>query len=299
VGRVARYARGRDYHKVFTRRLRDLEVRLVRAFPGVRTRPYVDTGPVLEKLWAERAGLGWRGKHTNLVSRARGSWFLLGEILLDVDLEPDPAEADHCGTCTRCITACPTGAITAPYHLDARRCISYLTIEHRGFLPRELREAVGDRVFGCDDCLEVCPWNRFARDAREVDFRPRPQATAPLLADLVALDEAGFRERFAGTALLRAKREGLARNACVALGNSGDPAAVPVLVRALGDVSPVVRGHAAWALGRFPGAASREALTAALSRERDPRAREEMERALAVPARARTGVGPPAYSPDT
>ncbi len=250
-GVIARYARGRDYHKVFTARLKDLEARLAALFPGTRTRRYVDTGPVLEKLWAERAGLGWRGKHTNLVSREGGSWLLLGEMLTDLELAPDAPETDHCGTCTRCLAACPTGAITGPYRLDARLCISYLTIEHRGSIPEDLRPLVGDRVFGCDDCLAVCPWNRFAVASREADFAPRPETTAPLLAELVDMTEDGFRKRFAGTPVMRAKREGLARNACVALGNTGGPGAAEALRRGLGDRSPVVREHAAWALQRL------------------------------------------------
>jgi len=250
-GRVARYARGRDYHKVFSRRLASLEDALRTRFPGTTTRRYVDTGPVLEKLWAERAGLGWRGKHTNLLSRNWGSWLLLGEILLDLELEPDAPARDYCGTCTRCLGACPTDAFPGPYQLDANRCISYLTIEHRGSIPPELRPLLGDRVFGCDDCLDACPWNRFAQDAREADFRPRPEVVAPLLVDLVLMDDAEFLRRFAGTALMRAKREGLARNACVALGNTGGPGAEEALQRALGDPSPVVREHATWGLERL------------------------------------------------
>ena len=254
-GRVARYARGRDYHKVFTAGLRRLETLLAERFPGVGTKRYVDTGPVLEKLWAERAGLGWRGKHTNLVSRRRGSWLLLGEVLTDLELDPDPPESDHCGTCTRCIAACPTGAITGPYRLDATLCISYLTIEHRGAIPAELRPLMGDHVFGCDDCLEVCPWNRFAEASRVADFRPRPGSAAPLLAELTAMDEAAFLRRFAGSPVMRARREGLARNACVALGNVGGPGAVEALTRALGDPSELVREHAAWALERLSAGA--------------------------------------------
>ena len=250
AGRVAKYALGRDYHKVFETRLKRLERDLSRAFSGMRSRRAVDHGPVLEKLWAERAGLGWRGKHTNLVSREYGSWLLLGELILDRTFLPDAAEPDHCGTCTRCITACPTGAITAPYQLDARLCISYLTIEHRGPIPEPLRPLLGDRVFGCDYCLDVCPWNRFARTAREADFRPRPGSLAPDLMELLALTEETFLERFAGTPVMRAKREGLARNAAVALGNIGGPECVPALNAALDDPSPVVREHAAWALSR-------------------------------------------------
>ena len=251
TGQIARYARGRDYHKVFERRLEELERRLKDAFPGVATRRYVDTGPVLEKLWAERAGLGWRGKHTNLVSREWGSWLLLGEVLLDLELASDSAGADFCGTCTRCLDACPTAAFPAPYQIDANRCLSYLTIEHRGSIPLEFREALGDRVFGCDDCLEACPWNRFAQEAREANFRPRPELIAPLLTDLVTMDDAEFLRRFAGTAVMRAKREGLARNACVALGNVGGPGAIEALRAALRDQSELVREHAAWALSKL------------------------------------------------
>ncbi|HYV51617.1 MAG TPA: tRNA epoxyqueuosine(34) reductase QueG [Dongiaceae bacterium] len=250
-GRIARYARGRDYHKIFIRRLTEFERRLHERFPGISTRHYVDTGPVLEKLWAERAGLGWRGKHTNLVSREWGSWLLLGEVLIDLDLEPDARGEDHCGTCTRCLDACPTNAFPAPYQLDANRCLSYLTIEHRGSIPVEFREALGDRVFGCDDCLDACPWNRFAREAREVEFRPRPELIAPLLTELVAMDDAEFLRRFAGTAVMRAKREGLARNACVALGNIGGPSAREALTKALSDPSAIVREHAAWAIAKL------------------------------------------------
>lgn len=250
-GQIARYARGRDYHKVFERRLRELEQRLQEAFPGTATRRYVDTGPVMEKLWAERAGLGWRGKHTNLVSREWGSWLLLGEVLLDLELEPDAKGEDFCGTCTKCLDACPTAAFPAPYQIDANRCLSYLTIEHRGSIPVEFRESLGDRVFGCDDCLLACPWNRFAQEAREADFKPRPELIAPLLTDLVMMDDAEFLRRFAGTAVMRAKREGLARNACVALGNVGGPGALEALERALEDHSEIVREHAAWALSKL------------------------------------------------
>jgi len=247
-GRIARYARGRDYHKIFTRRLSEPERLLQESFAGVSTRHYVDTGPVLEKLWAERAGLGWRGKHTNLVSREWGSWLLLGEVLTDLDLEADARGEDHCGTCRKCLDACPTNAFPAPYQLDANRCLSYLTIEHRGSIPVEFREALGDRVFGCDECLEACPWNRFAREAREADFKPPPELLAPLLTDLVTMDDAEFLRRFAGTAVMRAKREGLARNACVALGNVGGPGAREALEGALRDSSEILREHAQWAL---------------------------------------------------
>ena len=250
-GRIARYARGRDYHKVFDRHLSAFERSLEESFPGIATRHYVGTGPVLEKLWAERAGLGWRGKHTNLLSREWGSWLLLGEVLVDLDLEPDAPAEDHCGTCTRCLDACPTAAFPAPYQLDANRCLSYLTIEHRGSIPIEFRPLLGDRVFGCDDCLDACPWNKFAQTSREADFKPRPELLAPLLTDLVTMDDAEFLRRFAGTAVMRAKREGLARNACVALGNVGGPGAREALAKALSDPSPIVGEHAAWALANL------------------------------------------------
>jgi epoxyqueuosine reductase len=254
---VARYAWGRDYHTVFERRLSRLQRMLEESFPGLAARRYVDTGPVLEKLWAERAGLGWRGKHTNLLSRSWGSWLLLGEILLDLDLEPDQPARDHCGECTRCIDVCPTGAITGPYEMDARRCISYLTIEHRGTIPSELRPLMGNHVFGCDDCLDVCPWNRFAREGREADLQPRPEEVAPLLVRLVTMDGGDFRRCFAGTAVTRAKREGLARNACVVLGNVGGEGAEEALTAARSDASELVREHASWSLdkilGRRPG----------------------------------------------
>ena len=279
-GRIASYARGRDYHKTFAARLKALERRLREMFPGVRTRRYVDTGPVLEKFWAERAGIGWRGKHTNLVSRRWGSWLLLGEILMDLSVTPSRPETDHCGTCTRCLDACPTGALTGPYELDATRCISYLTIELRGTIPKALRPLVGDHLFGCDDCLEVCPWNRFARPAAEADFAARAGVVPADAAELVTLDEAGFLRRFAGTALMRVKREGLARNACVVLGNSGRPEAAAPLAEALQDPSPVVREHAAWALGRIPGEKAREVLRRAVVREPDPEVLVSLHEAL-------------------
>lgn len=279
-GRIARYARGRDYHKVFTTRLKKLEAAIVAEFPGVASRRYVDTGPVLEKLWAERAGVGWRGKHTNLVSCEFGSWLLLGELILDLDLSPGTVHPDRCGTCSRCITACPTGAITGPHQLDATLCISYLTIEHRGPIPESLRGLMGDHVFGCDDCLDVCPWNRFARVSAEADFRPRAETLAPLLAELVALDDEAFLARFAGTPVMRAGRRGLARNACVALGNVGGAGAVAALSAALGDGSALVREHAAWALGKLGGGGAREALEAGLAGETFPEVRGAIERAL-------------------
>ncbi|NNF05611.1 MAG: tRNA epoxyqueuosine(34) reductase QueG, partial [Candidatus Eisenbacteria bacterium] len=252
-GVVAKYAQGRDYHKVFAGKFRRLSRAIAETFPEALIKTYTDTGPVLEKLWAERAGIGWRGKHTNLVSPEFGSWLLLGELLTNLDLPADEPHVDRCGTCTNCLEICPTKAFPAPYELDARRCISYLTIEHRGFIDPELRPLMGQHVFGCDDCIDVCPWNRFAQVSREADFKPRPELVAPLLQELVSMDEETFYARFSGTPVTRAKREGLARNACIALGNARpvtEPA-LEALKLALRDNSAIVRGHAVWALGEL------------------------------------------------
>lgn len=260
-GVVARYARFTDYHDVLAEKLQPL-ADFVNALggPGTRSRWYVDTGPVLERDLAERAGVGFIGKHTNLISRHSGNWFFLAEILTTLELEPDPPERNRCGTCTRCLTACPTGAIRAPFVLDARRCISYLTIELRGPIPVELRPAIGRRIFGCDDCLEVCPWNRFAREGRLLRGHARPDLATPELVELLGLDDAAFKARFAGTPLMRAKRRGLQRNVCVALGNAGDPRALPALARAAATAEPLIAEHARWALERLraltPAAAS-------------------------------------------
>lgn len=284
--RVARYARGRDYHDVMGRRLRGLEERIAEAFPGTGTRRYVDTGPLLERELAARAGLGAQGKNTNLLSREAGSWFLLGEVLLTLELAPDPPVADLCGRCTRCLDLCPTGALTGPYRLDARRCISYWTIEHRGDLPEEAREMLGEWVFGCDVCQEVCPWNvRGEVRGREPADHPElrlPEERRELdLAGLLELGREEYVERFRGSPMKRAKREGLQRNAAVAMGNRRDPAYVPELARAMGEAGPVVRRHAAWALGRIATAEAREALETALAAERDPAVQREIRASLA------------------
>lgn len=252
AGRVARYARYADYHDVLGERLRLLAA-FVDELGGAGTRSfwYADTGPVLERGLAERAGLGFIGKHTNLIGRQFGNWFLLAEVLTTLPLQPDPPERNRCGTCSRCLAACPTGAFVAPFTLDARRCISYLTIELKGTIPEALRPAIGDRIFGCDDCLEVCPWNRFAREGRMLRAHARPDLAAPDLPALLALDEPGFRRRFAGTPVLRAKRRGLLRNVCVALGNVGDARALPALETARRDAEPLVREHAEWAITRI------------------------------------------------
>ena len=247
-GLVARYARFADYHDVLGERLKTL-ADFVSQLGGAATRSlgYVDTGPLLERDFAQRAGLGFVGKHTNVISRRLGNWIFLAEILTTLELAPDAPEKNHCGHCTRCITACPTNAITAPFQLDARKCISYLTIELKGAIPVELRSAVGSRIFGCDDCLAVCPWNRFAREGRLMQPHARADLQQPDLIDLLGLDDAGFKTKFAGTPLLRTKRRGLLRNVCVALGNVGDKSALPALERAAHDPEPLIAEHARWA----------------------------------------------------
>ena len=248
-GVIARYARFADYHDVLAESMKTL-TRRVNQLGGSETRSlwYVDTGPLLERDLAQRSGLGFVGKHTNLISRNLGNWFILSEIITTLHLEPDAPERNRCGTCTRCLTACPTQAITAPFHLDARRCISYLTIELKGPIPLELRPALANRIFGCDDCLAVCPWNRFARKARLLQEHSRPDLDNPQLLELLALDEPTFRQRFRGTPIHRAKRRGLLRNVCVALGNVGDESALPALRAASADPDPLITEHARWAI---------------------------------------------------
>ncbi len=248
-GFVARYARYADYHDVIGGRLKQLTQFLNESGGGeARSLWYVDTGPILERDLAQRAGLGFVGKHTNLISRRLGNWIFLSEILTTLELEPDASEKNRCGICTRCITACPTGAITRPFHLNARLCISYLTIELKGSIPVELRPAVGNRIYGCDDCLAVCPWNRFARDGQLMKQHVRADLAAPYLTELLSLDSAGFKQRFAGTPMLRTKRRGLLRNVCVALGNSANSDALPALKNATKDQEPLIAEHAAWAI---------------------------------------------------
>jgi len=248
-GLIARYARFGDYHDVLGDRLKLLTA-FVNASGGPTTRSlwYVDTGPLLERDLAQRAGLGFIGKHTNLISRRLGNWIFLAEIITTLELEPDEPETNRCGSCSRCIAACPTAAIKAPFQLDARLCISYLTIELKGPIPVELRPAIGNRIYGCDDCLAVCPWNRFAREGRLMKAHARPDLATPDLLDLLALDEGGFRRRFAGTPMLRIKRRGLLRNVCVALGNIGDETALPALEKAATDPEPLIAEHARWAI---------------------------------------------------
>ena len=248
-GTVARYARFDDYHDTLWQRLESLLAFIQAQSPNANGKVYCDTGPITERDLAMRAGLGWIGKHTNLISRKLGNWFFLGEIILDLELPADTPETTHCGTCTRCLPACPTGAITAPYQLDARRCISYLTIELKGSIPEDLRPLIGTRIYGCDDCLAACPWNKFAVQSDDPAVRPRADLTAPDLLDLLALDDDSFRVKFKNSPIKRTKRRGLLRNVCVALGNLGDPRALPALTRAADtDPEPLVREHAAWAL---------------------------------------------------
>ncbi|WP_425326445.1 tRNA epoxyqueuosine(34) reductase QueG [Sphingomonas oligophenolica] len=251
IGRISVYAQGGDYHDVVKRQLKALG-RWLAGEAGCDLKVFVDTAPVMEKPLAEAAGLGWQGKHTNLVSRDHGSWLFLGAIYTTLDLVPDRPGSDTCGSCDACQRACPTDAFPAPYRLDARRCISYLTIEHAGSIPHEFREAIGNRIYGCDDCLAVCPWNKFAHAASaNLAFAPRAELAAPALADLLALDDAGFRQVFAGSPIKRIGRDRMVRNAAIAAGNSDDPALVPALDRLADDASEVVREAAAWARARL------------------------------------------------
>jgi epoxyqueuosine reductase len=304
-GLIARYAWGQDYHQVLQPRLEALLAFLqAEAGRNVHGKVYVGDGPVLERDVAAHAGLGFIGKNACLIHPRLGSWLSLGVLLVDVDicatdfvsgeetrflgengflkLSGDLWLRGDCGSCTCCLEACPTAAFPQPYVLDARRCISYLTIELRSSIPRELRPLMGNRIFGCDVCQEVCPWNhRLTRPTAGPAFQPRPAQVAPSLLSLLNLDEAAFQARFAGTSILRTKRRGLLRNVAVALGNSGDPAVVPALTQAIADPEPLVRGHVAWALGQLNTPAAREALAAALAREPEPQVVEEIQAALA------------------
>lgn len=247
-GKIARYARGNDYHDIMLTKLEQLAAFLGEL--GGTQMCYVDTGPVLERDYAAEAGVGWHGKSTMLIDARLGTWFFLGEILTTLDLPADEPQKARCGSCARCITACPTGAITSPHQLDARRCISYLTIELKGSIPLELRPLIGDRIYGCDDCLEACPWNRFAAVSREAGFAARP-AVGTRLREYLALDEVQFRETFRGSPIKRIKRRGFLRNVCVALGNVGDHTDLPGLERAARDCEPLIAEHATWAIAEI------------------------------------------------
>ncbi len=249
VGKVARYARNRDYHDTLAEPLSQLAASIDTMSPGARSLWYVDTGPILERDLAQRAGAGFIGKHTNLIGRSLGNWLLLSEIITTAEITPDPSETNRCGTCTRCIQACPTGAIVAPFQLDARLCISYLTIELKGSVPVELRPKIGSRIFGCDDCLEACPWNRFAQAGRLL--KPMHELGTMELLPLLSLTDAEFKARFAGTPMLRSKRKGLLRNVCIALGNVGGSEALPALESAASDPEPLITEHALWAIDQI------------------------------------------------
>ena len=249
TGRIARYAWGDDYHKLIEKKLAVIDQFLRRR--GGRQKCYVDSGPMLERDHAAAAGIGWHGKSTMLLNREFGTWFFLAEILTSLEFAPDTVEKNYCGRCTRCIDACPTGAITAPHQMDARRCISYLTIELKGSIPIELRPLIGDRIYGCDDCLDACPWNRFARASREMAFAMPPEIEAMKLRDYLGLDEDKFRRLFSNSPIKRAKRRGLMRNVCVALGNVGTADDLPALQKARVDSEPLVAEHAQWAINRI------------------------------------------------
>jgi epoxyqueuosine reductase len=286
VGAISVYARHRDYHDVLKGKLKELASFLVRAARGENAdvKVFVDTAPLLEKPLAARAGLGWQGKHTNLVSREFGSWLFLGAILTNLDLPPDPPETDHCGQCTACLDACPTGAFPAPYQLDARRCISYLTIEHQGPIPRELRPGIGNRIYGCDDCLAVCPWNKFAAQGREAKLAARADLDAPPLAELARLDDAAFRSFFASGPIKRIGRARFVRNVMIAIGNSKDRALAALAAERLDDDSALVRGAAVWALARLIAREEFSSFAAEhLRRETDGAIIEEWRDALAAP----------------
>jgi epoxyqueuosine reductase len=285
-GRISRYAWGEsDYHDVIHDRLKQLVKLIEGLVPGGKARGVVDSAPLLEREFAQLAGLGWIGKHTLLLSREQGSYFFLAALLIDQELVYDePQAADHCGTCTACLDACPTQAFVQPHLLDATRCISYLTIELDGPIPRELRPGIGDWLFGCDVCQDVCPWNRFAPVTAEPSFQPRADAPSnPVeLTELFDLDDAAFRQSFRHTPLWRAKRRGLLRNAAIVLGNQRDPKSIPALIRGLGDAEPLIRGASAWALGEIGTEAAGAAIKEHLADEDDTCVRKEMDAALAI-----------------
>jgi len=278
AGAISVYAKNRDYHDIVKPRLKTLARWMVSTYGG-DVKVFVDTAPVMEKPLAESAGLGWQGKHTNLVSREKGSWLFLGAVFTTLALAPDAPETDHCGQCRRCLDICPTEAFPAPYQLDARRCISYLTIENKGPIPHEFREKIGNRIYGCDDCLAVCPWNKFASEAREAKLHARDELRAPPLSDLAALDDAAFRALFRGSPVKRAGRDRFVRNVMIAIGNSGDAALAETAKARLADASPLVRGAAVWALSRLTPRAEMEALAASRARD-DETVEEEWRRAL-------------------
>ena len=276
---VSVYARNRDYHDIIKGRLKELAGKFA-ARAGGDVKVFVDTAPVMEKPLAEAAGLGWIGKHTNLVSRSHGSWLFLGSIFTTIELPPDTSETDHCGSCRACLDICPTNAFPAPYQIDARRCISYLTIENKGPVPREFRRAMGNRIYGCDDCLAVCPWNKYAVAASEAKLMAREDLKSPPLAQFLKLDDTAFRTFFSGSPVKRIGRDRFLRNLLIAAGNSGDPALVPDCEALLSDASPLVRGAAIWALSNLAGPDYMEGLAARARSEADDHVREEWRMAV-------------------
>ena len=273
-GNISVYARNRDYHDIIKGKLKQVAGRLA-SRTGAEVKVFVDTAPVMEKPLGEAAGLGWQGKHTNLVSREFGSWLFLGSIFTALELPVDPPETDHCGKCRACLDACPTNAFPSPYRIDARRCISYLTIENAGPIPREFRVAMGNRIYGCDDCLAACPWNKFAKAASEMKLKARPEYEGPRLADLVALDDAAFRAFFSGSPVKRIGRDRFVRNVLVAIGNSGEADLLPAVRTLLDDPAPVVRGAAVWAFSRLASAEFEVSRLAAMATETDESVRAE------------------------
>lgn len=285
AGNISVYARHRDYHDVIKGRLKQLASWLAAAahgqgFEAPQFKVFVDTAPVMEKPLAQAAGIGWQGKHTNLVSRDFGSWLVLGSIFTSLPLAEDAPERDHCGQCHACLDVCPTKAFPQPYVLDARRCISYLTIEHKGHIAEEFRAAIGNRIYGCDDCLAVCPWNKFAKTARDIKLLPRKELLAPALSDLLRLDDAAFRALFAGGPVKRIGFSRFSRNVLIAAGNSGDGALAELVVSRLGDASPLVRAMAVWALARLAPQGIADLARAWLPRETDADVRREWAEAV-------------------
>ncbi len=277
---ISVYAQNRDYHDIIKGRLKEVATRFA-ARGGADVKVFVDTAPVMEKPLAAAAGLGWQGKHTNLVSRTHGSWLFLGSLFTTADLIRDEPERDHCGSCRACLDACPTDAFPAPYKIDARRCISYLTIEHKGPIDPDLREKIGNRIYGCDDCLAACPWNKFAAAASEMKLVAREELKAPAIADLLTLDDPGFRTHFSGSPVKRIGRDRFVRNALIAAGNSGDRGLVETCIRLADDAAPVVRGMAAWALSRLMTASEFRQFAAGRADDADEDVRAEYERAKA------------------
>ena len=276
VGNISAYARNRDYHDIIKGRLKELAGLLARR-AGANVKVFVDTAPLMEKPLAEAAGLGWQGKHSVLVSRTFGSWLFLGAILTDLNLPPDQPHAESCGSCTKCLDICPTNAFPAPFRLDARKCLAYYSVEHKGPIPREFRRPMGNRIYGCDDCLAVCPWNKFASVSREAKLRSRPEFERPALAELVQLDEAGFRTLFAGSPVKRIGHARFLRNALICIGNADDRALLPLVEARLNDSSPLVRGAAIWALRRLDPEQAETLRLDSLAQESDSSVRAEWD----------------------